>query len=130
MAIILASFSDGGLHIVRQVHDGVTVFQRADVKPEKLVVINAVEYRGRFVRNGSCLELVSDGKRYTPLFNNPTEMQEALRDSRIHETSRHWSIAGGPMVGRSSVSAGTLGDCRSPLFAVVSISDPRAGPHA
>jgi hypothetical protein len=125
LAVLLASCSSGELKVVRQVHDGVTAFQHTDVKPEQLVVINAVEYRGRFTRSEGCLELVSDGKRYTPVFNNPEHLQNALRDSAARAQPRLWSIAGGPAQDRLRVSARILGRCQEPLFMVVSLSDPR-----
>ncbi len=125
-ATLLVSCSSGELKVVRQVQDGVTAFQRTDVKPEQLVVINAVEYRGHFDRSNGCLGLVSDGKRYTPVFNNPEHLQTALRDSAAQGQPRLWSIAGGPVQDRLSVPARILGRCRESLFMVVSLSHPRS----
>lgn len=128
LTILLASCSSGGLKVVRQVHDGVTAFQRTDVKPEQLVVINAVEYRGRFTRSNGCLELVSDSKRYTPVFNSVAHLRLGLRDSGAPAQARLWSIAGGPAESRLRIPAEILGRCQEPLFIVVSLSDPRPPP--
>lgn len=108
--------------------DGVTAFQHADAEPAQLVVTNAVEYRGRFTRNDGCLELVSDGARYTPIFNNVEHLRTAVRESGTPAKSALWSIAGGPTGDRLSVAASVLGSCQRSLFVVVGISDPRSVP--
>jgi len=123
--VLLASCSSNGLEVVRQTHDGITAFQQANVEPDKLVVINAVEYRGQFTRNGECLELISDGVRYTPVFNNAEHLRTAVRDSSMPRTPALWSLAGGPMDQSLSVPASVLGRCQRPLFKIVSITGPR-----
>jgi len=125
LATLLASCSSGGLKVAPRVQDGITAFQRTDVKPEQLVVINAVEYRGQFARSNGCLELVSDGKRYTPVFNNAAHLQAAFRESAAPAQAQLWSIAGGPASNRLTIPARVLGRCREPLFMIVSLSDPR-----
>lgn len=125
-AILLAScFTGGNPRIVASTRDGIRILQRADQDPGKLVVINAVEYRGRFIRSGKCLVLISDGARYTPVFHNQTDIQRATEESEESGKSHLWSIAGGPANDRIEVAAQTLGSCRLPLFMIVSLSDPR-----
>lgn len=124
-AILLTSCAPNGLKLTKVEQAGLVAFKHADAKPGGLVVINAVEYRGQFTAEGGCLVLLSDGQRYTPIFNNVEHLQAAVSTARNSEDVVSWSLAGGPMQG-NALPRETLNPCQGVAFKVVSISDPRA----
>ena len=123
--ILLASCAANGLKLTKVEQAGLVAFIDDEAEPGKLVVINAVEYRGQFKAEGSCLVLLSDGQRFTPIFNNAEHLQAAISAARNSEASVSWSLAGGPMQGEA-LARESLDPCQGVAFKVVSISDPRA----
>lgn len=123
--LLLACSTASEPNIVSQSYDGVTVLRRADIAPNELVVINAVEYRGRFALVNGCLQLVSDNIRYTPVFQNGRDIAAAVTDARRPAGGRSWSIAGGPRSEDVRLPPTLPDNCSRDLFVVVSLSDPR-----
>lgn len=104
--------------------DGITVFERPGDGSGRLVVQDAVEWRGTFGVESKCLMLALDGEKHTPVFGNPAALQAALGEIRSGGT-RSWSIQGSRAPGKDEAAyAKAMGACAKRPFLISALSDP------
>lgn len=80
LAVLIAGCSpkDSAPVVTDRVESGVTSLLQSDVK-EGPIITDAVERHGSIGRQGSCLILVHDGRKYAPVFTNLMGMRSALQ---------------------------------------------------
>lgn len=117
--------------VIERDFDGVRVFQRQGTQPDKLIVQDAIEWRGAFAVESRCLIVIIDDRRFTPVFLNGTALRTALADvaGPGRRGANNWSLEGSQVAeSERGGYAGATRDCSAPPFLVSGLTDPKPLP--